>query len=220
MWYLAHGVFRRVFAPSITAFQPDVVHGHDGLALPLTVRVAQASGAICVFDSHELEAHRNHPLIWAMRPRIQALERRFLPRVNAVLTVSRTIASHLEEHYAIKRPTVLYNAPPRTPAPLPQRWKGSPRMTVRYEAELNATAVLLVYTGNIATGRGIEQTLQNLAELQLFEDLAAGSFQVDVPAALEASYAFMTRFPSPRWRQERLRLELYLVLYRLRADGA
>ena len=39
-------------------------------------------------------------------------------------------------------------------------------MTVRYEAELNATAVLLVYTGNIATGRGIEQTLQNLAELE------------------------------------------------------
>ena len=167
MWYLAHGLFRRAFLPSINAYKPDVVHGHDGLALPLTIYAAQANNAHSVFDSHELETHRNHPLIWAMSPRIKVLERRFLPRTDAVLTVSTTIAEHLEECYGIPRPTVLYNAPPLAPAPLPERWQTSrPRSTVRQEAGVSTRALLLVYTGNIAAGRGIEQTLQHLAALR------------------------------------------------------
>ncbi len=79
MWFLAHGLFRRAFEAKITAWSPHIVHAHDGLSLPLLVHAAGHSNAVSVFDSHELEAHRNHPLIWAMRRRISALERRYLP---------------------------------------------------------------------------------------------------------------------------------------------
>jgi glycogen(starch) synthase len=165
MWFLAHGLFCRSFEPKVIAWSADVIHAHDGLSLPLLVQAAQKSKALSVFDSHELEAHRNHPLIWAMRGRITALERRYLPQINAVLTVSESIADHLCARYAIARPTVLLNSPPLMPAPLPSRWQGSPRETVRIEAELGTDALLLVYTGNIAAGRGIEQTLAGLAHL-------------------------------------------------------
>lgn len=163
MWFLAHGLFRRAFEAKITAWSPHIVHAHDGLSLPLLVHAAGHSNAVSVFDSHELEAHRNHPLIWAMRRRISALERRYLPQTDAVLTVSETIANHLSAHYAIARPTVLFNTPALRPAPLPDRWQGTPRTSVRTETQLSNDALLLVYTGNIAAGRGIEQTLIGLA---------------------------------------------------------
>ena len=163
MWFLAHRLFRRAFEQKITTWSPDVVHAHDGLSLPLLVHAAERSNAISVFDSHELEAHRNHPLIWAMRGRITALERRYLPKVDAVLTVSETIADHLSAGYSIPRPTVLFNAPPLHPAPLPSRWQGLARTSLRTEAHLPENALLLVYTGNIAAGRGIEQTLEGVA---------------------------------------------------------
>ena len=163
MWYLAHGLFRRTFEAKITTWAPNVLHTHDGLSLPLLVHGARKSNAISVFDSHELEAHRNHPLIWAMRKRVTALERRYLPKVDAVLTVSETIADHLSTGYSIPRPTVLLNAPPLHPAPLPSRWQGLARTSLRTEADLPKEAFLLVYTGNIAAGRGIEQTLTGMA---------------------------------------------------------
>lgn len=72
-------------------------------------------------------------------------------------------------------------------------------------------------TGSVVTevSQGL---LVQLAELVLFDGVSRSSLSIDLEAQLAEAYAFMTRFPSPRWRSDRLRLELYLTLLRLSAE--
>lgn len=72
-------------------------------------------------------------------------------------------------------------------------------------------------TGSVVTDVS-QGLLVQLAELVLFDGIPRASLTIDLQAQLTEAYAFMTRFPSPRWRRDRLRLELYLTLLRLRAE--
>jgi glycosyltransferase involved in cell wall biosynthesis len=84
----------------------------DLYTLPALAAAARRHGARLVYDSRELytaldSAHgRPHvSTVWA------AVERRFIGRADAVLTVGDAIADRLRDRYGIERPTVLYNAP-------------------------------------------------------------------------------------------------------------
>lgn len=158
-----HQLFRSVFEDAIVAWKPDVVHAHDGMALPLGVFAARRSGARMVFDSHELEAHRNPPLSPRQRRTVEKLEQLYLPQADAVTTVGQKIADHLVAQYAIERPRVIYNAPPQNPRPLPAKWQQPARSSLRAEAGFPKDAIVLVYTGNITMNRGVEQTLEGMA---------------------------------------------------------
>lgn len=166
----AHHFFRALFEDEIVAWKPDVVHAHDGMSLPLGVIAAQRSNARLVFDSHELETHRNPPLSPRLRRNVEKIEQRYLPMADAVTTVGHKIAEHLETQYAIARPRVIYNAPPQSLRPLPKKWQQPGRTSLRAEAGIPANAIVLVYTGNIAVNRGVEQTLKGMANYLKRED--------------------------------------------------
>ena len=168
--YSMHLAFRHVFEDDILAWGPDVVHGHDGMSLPLAAHVAQRSGAKLVFDSHELEAHRNPPLPRLRRWQVERLERRYLRRAALVTTVGHRIADHLARLNRITRPLVLFNAPAKAPQPLPEKWCKENRESIRTEAGVSEGTLLLVYTGNITINRGLEQTVTGLAEYWLAKD--------------------------------------------------
>ncbi|MEP5152739.1 glycosyltransferase family 4 protein [Planktotalea sp.] len=158
-----HQLFRSVFENDIVAWKPDVVHTHDGMSLPLGVAAAKRSDAFMVFDSHELEAHRNPPLSPRQRRNVEKIEQRYLPQADAVTTVGQKIADHLVAEYGIERPRVIYNAPPQTSRPLPEKWQQPARGSLRAEANIPDDAIVLVYTGNITMNRGVEQTLEGMA---------------------------------------------------------
>lgn len=158
-----HQLFRSVFEDPIVAWKPDVVHVHDGLSLPLGASAAKRSGAHMVFDSHELEAHRNPPLSAWQKRNVERIERRYLPKADAVTTVGHKISQYLASTYAIAPPEVIYNAPPISHRPLPEKWQQPARGALRAEAGIPKDAVVLVYTGNITINRGIEQMLDGLA---------------------------------------------------------
>lgn len=86
------------------------------------------------------------------------------------------------------------------------------------EAGFRHVALFNERTGSVVTDVS-QGLLVQLAELVLFDGVPQGSLSIDLEARLSEAYAFMTRFPSPRWRRERLRLELYLTLLRLRAES-
>lgn len=159
-----HQLFRSVFEEEIVAWTPDVVHTHDGLSLPLGASCAASGNALMVFDSHELEAHRNPPLSPRERRNVEKIEQRYLPKADAVTTVGHKIAEYLEHEYSIPRPRVIYNAPPQTPRPLPEKWQQPTRTSLRAEAGISKEATVLVYTGNITVNRGVEQTLEGMAQ--------------------------------------------------------
>ena len=89
----------------------------DLYTLPALADAARARGAALVYDSRELYAalDSSHRRPWVSAA-WRAVERRFIGRADAVLTVGDAIADRLAEAYGIDRPTVLYNAPPAAPA--------------------------------------------------------------------------------------------------------
>ena len=155
---------RMVFREEMAAWQPDVVHAHDGIALPLAAKVAQDCDAHLVFDSHELETHRNPPLSKLRKLQVQHLERRYLPKADAIFTVGEKIAGYLNANYRIKKPTVLYNSPRVSPNPVSERWDTPDRTNLREELCIRRNGFLLVHTGNVTFNRGIEQAVIGLSK--------------------------------------------------------
>jgi len=137
---------------------PDVVHAHDLAALPVGGRVARKCGACLVYDSHELEMHRNAVFPWYVWKRRRLLERRYIQKADAVITVSDSIADHLSAVYPIRRPVVIVNAP-NLPA------QNAEKANLRQVLGLQEQA-LAVYIGSVTINRGIEQCVQALALVQ------------------------------------------------------
>lgn len=164
---------RMVFQETMTDWKPDYVHAHDGISLPLAAKVAETTGAKLLFDSHELETHRNPPLPWLRKQQVVRLERKYLPQADAVFTVGHKIADHLEETYRIKRPVVLYNSPRRKPLPLSDRLMTWDRTDVRSELQVPRSSFLLTYTGNLTFNRGLEQAVVGLSKAADFPDFRA-----------------------------------------------
>lgn len=163
--YYSFEAFSAVFARSMQASAPDIIHCHDSMPLLAAKRVAKATGAALIYDSHEFEAHRNIFMPPYLKAKIIGIETQVLPGADAVITVSDGIADDLSQMYGIARPIVVHNAPPRTPMPLPTRWQQPSRgASLRSEAGISEDAVLIVYTGNVVVNRGIEQTIAGLAE--------------------------------------------------------
>ena len=156
----------------------DLYHLHDPELLPAGVRLKRA-GRRVVFDAHEdaprqlLAKHYLHP--WIRRPiaaALSALESWALPRFDALVAATPTIAARLER---IHPRTVVVNnfpildelvggdlpAPPREP--------------------------LACYIGGLSRARGLEEMLAAIAGCRAGSRLAlAGPF---APASLEATCA-------------------------------
>jgi glycogen(starch) synthase len=157
--------FRTVFAEPMISTMPDIVHCHDSMALLAAHSVARTSGAALIYDSHELEAHRNIFMPSYLQAKIMAIEAQVLSDADGVITVSDCFADDLARMYDITRPIVVHNAPPRLPMSLLPRWQAVSRYGgLREEAGIDDDAVLMVYTGNIGLNRGIEQAVSGLAE--------------------------------------------------------
>ncbi len=138
--------------------RPDVVHAHDLNTLPAAVDYARRAGARVVYDSHELEIHRN--IVWTPLKRTvwKRTERRNIAHCDAVITVSPGIAAFLENRYRIPRPAVVLNSPTldREDVPGP---------TLHEMIGLDSGTPVFVYVGKVAAGRGVEMLVEALAAM-------------------------------------------------------
>jgi glycogen synthase len=159
--------FEDAFGKSVRDWAPDIIHAHDSVTWHTAARAASYLGARLVFDSHELEAHRNPPMSWRQRRRVERLERTCLPQADKVITVSNLIADYLAREYRIRRPTVIYNSPPARVSTSPEN-----RTNLRAELDLCANDFILVYTGNATLNRGLELVVIALERLQGVRDPA------------------------------------------------
>lgn len=166
---LFHTVFcdlslRMVFQKEMIDWSPDIVHSHDGISLPLATKVAEACNAKLVFDSHELETHRNPPLPWLRKRQVVHLEKRYLPKADVIFTVGNKIADYLEKTYKISRPIVLFNSPRKNFWPVLGRQMTYDRIDIRSELMIRDGAFLIVHTGNVTFNRGLEQAVVGLSK--------------------------------------------------------
>lgn len=169
------------FKHPLEKLKPDIIHAHDFATLPVASRVARRSGAICIYDSHELEMHRNIKRSRFDRWLCGELERRYIKRVDGVITVCDSIADHLADYYRICRPTVVMNAPSFAVI------NGDER-DVRSDLGLSPETPLAIYVGSITIGRGIETIVHALRSLPDFHLVLLGPANKGIlEGALEAA---------------------------------
>lgn len=155
--------FETAFGPLLDELAPDLIHAHDITTIGLAARAAARAGAAgrsvkVIYDAHEWVAGVN-----AYDPPTRAaylgLEREYVRRVDAVVTVSPSIATLLRDRYRLPaEPTVVTNSPvlaePRPDAPNLRRTIG-----------LAEDVPLLVYSGWLAPERGVATMVEALPAL-------------------------------------------------------
>jgi glycosyltransferase involved in cell wall biosynthesis len=140
----------------------DVYHGHDLTGLPAAIeaRRRHQPAASLVYDSHELyvdsAATVGRPP-WAV-DWLRRRERRWAAEVDALVTVSEGYADHLRPQLGIRRVVVVHNCPPRPAGP-------PDRTTLIGDAiGLTAGTRLVLYTGGLRPGRGVEELAMAMLE--------------------------------------------------------
>lgn len=169
--------FDRAAGRRAAKLQPDVYHCHDFNTLLAGRTAAWRTPAPIVYDSHELYAHLNvaHPT--AMRRRtVELVERRWIRRAAAVITVSDGFADHLASRYGITRPTVVMNVPDVSHAPA----------TVEIPLPLRQPGTKLLYIGGIQRARGLEQAIRALPDVPGARLILLGPSFPDEEARLRA----------------------------------
>jgi glycosyltransferase involved in cell wall biosynthesis len=154
---------RRAFAAARMARtarreRPDVVHAHDAAMLAPGSSAARRSGTMLVYDSHELATGvPYHSRAWSAV--IATVERRFVPRCDAVITVSDGIAERLQQKYGLsERPTVVRNLPDLPPP-------GDAGVEDLRQALGSDAAPLILHHGAVAADRGSETLVRSLQHL-------------------------------------------------------
>ncbi|MGH2945011.1 MAG: glycosyltransferase [Solirubrobacteraceae bacterium] len=148
--------FLATFVARVVALRPDVVHAHDAAMLLAGLIGARLTGALLVYDSHELATgvpYRSGG--WERF--VGAIERVAVPRCAAVITVSEGIADRVQERYGLaRRPAVVRNvcALPVSPP------------TGELRARLGiGDAPLVLHQGAVAPDRGCEVLIRAMAEV-------------------------------------------------------
>lgn len=152
------------FGKIIDELKPDIIHANDcdtlGLALRAKKRAAWSGRSIAVlYDAHEYVqgVHRKHPT-WQIA--MTLLERSSIKRVDAVMTVSETIAGMLSDDYKLSvRPTVVLNAPRRVQPAI-----DGVRKTIRTKIGLGTDVPLHIYVGAAAPQRGLDTMVEALVQ--------------------------------------------------------
>ena len=149
-FWRAHRAVRR----AVRSHPAGLYLASDLYTLPALAEAARQRGAALVYDSRELYAALDSS---AGRPWVsavwQAVERRWIRRADAVLTVGDAIADRLTGAYGIPRPVVLANAPPATV----DRDRG--RLAAALALPDDGRMVVL-YQGLFRAGRGLETLIE------------------------------------------------------------
>jgi glycosyltransferase involved in cell wall biosynthesis len=143
-WYLA--VWRELRGEQVAC-----VNCHSLPILPLCIALKWRHRALLVYDTHELETETTMSR-GIRRPVQKILERVCMPFVDATFVVGRRIAEWYRRAYGIDA-CVIRNMPRRVPADA----KPSP---LRAACGIPDDAIVYLYLGIVAPGRGLEDTME------------------------------------------------------------
>lgn len=154
---LRQGAYLAAFYPVVNKLNPDIVQSHELACLESCV-LGSRNKAPVVYDSHELETHRNVPWPQLSKTMMSAYEKKYIKHVEAVVAVSYGCAAYLRQEYDIDNVLVVRNMPMAAM----QRQSDS---DLRKDLSLSNDVPLLVYTGSVTINRGIESIINALSRM-------------------------------------------------------
>lgn len=138
--------------------QPDVVHAHDTLVLPIAVLISITSRAKVIYDAHELESDKagSSPL---QKKLIFWIEKCSWHWISGLITVSEAIGEWYFEHFGSPRAVIVLNSPMLSEKILSQD-VGELISTVRSDIDASHDEIVCLYLGAFERGRGIERLIK------------------------------------------------------------
>jgi len=178
--------FEQGLGPILDSLAPDVVHAHDLPALGVAVRHRRRAALIgkapkVIFDA--IEDWDGLPYYSHINPRylaaMQKYEAEYVGEVDAVITVSRTVADAMRHR--------------RRKLPIPVEVMSCPRLAGQMPSELNlrselgvaADTKLMIYSGGLNAARGLDVAVAALPELP---DWHLGVVSLPFPHPMEAGF--------------------------------
>ena len=165
----------RLFSSAASEIPAAVYIASDLYTLPALAAASSKHGGRLVFDSRELYAHLDST---AGRPWVRGVwatvEKRYIRRADAVLTVNSSIAGRLAAAYGIERPLVLHNVPAHSNIPRSNR--------LREELGLPDNRRIVLYQGGLREGRGLPQLIDAVAEVPDAQLVVIGDGPFEVKA--------------------------------------
>ena len=159
--------YELAFGEAVDRLQPDIVHANDFRMLGVGARAtrrAQAAGRSTrlVWDAHEylpgIKPWRDDPR-W--KPAMVSHEAEFAGSADAVVTVSDELAGLLKKRHGLDRlPTVVLNAPD-----VDGDFDDTGMPTLREACGIAKNVPLMVYSGAVATQRGLDIMVEALPSL-------------------------------------------------------
>lgn len=157
-WFHETDEFKSIALKPVLLLKPDVVHCHDLATLPAGVAISKACNCKMVYDSHELEMHRNAKYPKVVENKRRKIEKKGIVKSDAVITVSESIADHLKHDYKIARPYVVMNAPDFDNNLITKN--------LREDIGISPGTPLAVYVGSVTINRGIDFVIRSLQHNQ------------------------------------------------------
>jgi len=150
---------RRVLS-AVRAFHAEVYIANDLPQLPAAILAAQQHGAALVYDAHEY--YPSQPFTKSQAAPLEAMERELVRYADALVTVNDSIADLMAMRYACPRPHTVLNCPSRRHA-AELRAQDSP---LRAFVGAQPGQRVLLYQGNLAASRNLEELVEGMALVQ------------------------------------------------------
>lgn len=138
----------------------DIYHAHDLNTLLAAYWAKKKMGGKLIYDSHELYTERNTLKNQSKLTKflISKTESFLVKSADHVITVSDSIGQELRKRYLIKRLTVIINTP---------SYRVSKHvLSLHEELRIPEVNKIILYVGNIAFNRGLEELIQSLLYLE------------------------------------------------------
>ena len=130
----------------------DIVHAHDLFNLPVAGIYSLLFRKKFIYDSHELERHRNAEFSLIFNFVRNAAESFFINKAYRVITVSESYSDYLNNFYKLKsKPIVTFNSP--------KIRNNKSLKNLRSDLSIPDSTRILVYVGLITKNRGLEKVL-------------------------------------------------------------
>lgn len=136
--------------------RPAIVHAHDVNTLVTAWLAAKLSGALIIYDAHEISTSREG--YSSFRGLVARVEATLMPRVQGAITTTDARAKFFARMYGVPRPLVLQNRPRYTPIAASNR--------IRQELQLDQPWPIVLYQGGLQQGRGLNLLVDVAAKIE------------------------------------------------------
>ena len=173
------GRYLASFHQKLMSLNGGVYHAHELWMLESCSIVAKSLGSKLVYDSHELERHRNNNWSITSNTIRCEYEKRYIHNADVVFAVSEGCAQEIAGSYKLKEVQLLRNTPMLSVLVETEK-------NLRRDLGIGTDTKLIIYTGSVTFNRGVELIIRALSHLPRYNLVTIGPWNKDVKLELEA----------------------------------